>query len=84
MSIKLTSVLQITGLLLSVISLSYAVYVGHHVQSTKDITLRNVDSRSSVTYNSFRNTSKALKQLGFTNDQINNVRKNAVIVSNND
>lgn len=84
MSIKLTAVLQVTALLLSTISLSYAIYVGHHAQPIEDIMLKDVKSGPNVTHSAFNSTAKALKQSGFTNAQINNVRKNAVTVSNND
>ena len=76
MSIKPIAILQIVSLVLSIISLSYAVYVGYH-QPTKDVTLRDVDS-STVNQHDFNNASKALKQLGFTDHQVNNIRKNAI------
>ena len=74
MSIKPISILQITALLLSLISLSYAIYVGHRLPPTKDLTLSEVNP-GAVSQHDFNNASKALKQLGFTNNQINNIRK---------
>lgn len=79
MSIKPISILQITALLLSLISLSYAIYVGHRLPPTKDLTLQDVNPSASVSRHDFNNTSKALKQLGFTDSQINNIRKNTII-----
>lgn len=78
MSIKPISILQITALLLSLISFGYAVYVGHRLPPTKDLTFRDVNPNA-VSQHDFNNTSKALKQLGFTNGQIANIRKNTAI-----
>lgn len=78
MSIKSISILQITALLLSLISLSYAIYVGHRLPPTKDLTLSDVNP-SAVSQHDFNNASNALKQLGFTNTQVANIQKNTVI-----
>lgn len=75
MNIKPIAIPQITALLLSLISLSYAVYVGHRLPPTKDLTLNDVNP-SAVSQHDFNNASEALKQLGFTNSQIDNIRKN--------
>lgn len=83
MSIKPISILQITALLLSIISLSYAVYVGHRLPSTKDLTLRDVNSSTNMNHHNFANSAKALKQLGFTDGQINNIRKNTMVSRTN-
>ncbi len=83
MSTKSISILQMASLLLSIILLGYAIYVGHRLQPTKDITLSDVNSSANVSHHDFNNPSKALKQLGFTNSQINNIRKNAVASPNN-
>lgn len=79
MSIKPISILQITALLLSLISLSYAVYVDHRLLPTKDLTLHDVNPSAKVSRDDFHHPAKALKQLGFTDSQIDNIRKNSVI-----
>lgn len=78
MSVKPIAILQIVSLLLSIISLGYVIYVGHRLPPTKDLTLRDVNSSTNVSHHDFANPAKALKQLGFTDGQINNIRKNTM------
>lgn len=78
MNIKPITILQMVSLLLSIISLGYAIYVGHRLPPTKNLTLRDVNSGTNVSHHDFANPAKALKQLGFTDGQINNIRKNTM------
>lgn len=78
MSIKPIAILQMVSLLLSIISLGYAIYVGHRLLPIKDPTLRDINSSTNVSHHGFANPANALKQLGFTDGQINNIRKNTI------
>lgn len=83
MSIKPITILQMVSLLLSIISLGYAIYVGHRLPPTKDLTLRDVNSSTNVSHHNFANPAKTLKQSGFTDNQINNIRKNTMVSRTN-